>query len=835
MKEILTVIFLCTLPAYGYCQKQANIWYFGHNIGLDFTNGSPRVLTNGSIYTNEGVASLSDGNGNLLFYTDGVSVWNNQHGQMPNGFGLKGSISSSQSSIIVPKIGDPNRYYLFTVDESGAQGGFSYSIVNMELDGGKGDIETKNIQLQTPVCEKLTAVKHCNGRDIWVIVHAWNSDAYYAYLVTSSGISANPVVSHTGNMLTGGVERTIGCLKASPNGKLLAASHNIVGTELCDFDNISGLISNARLLGTREDFYQSQYGVEFSPTSTFLYLTNTYFDLVDIKAFNILVQYDVTQPSLAQINASKKMIYRKEADLPFFGTLQTGPDGKIYMAEHMVRGISVVNNPDVSGAGCNFEYLPILFGSNPDLRSTYGLPAFIQSYWRPNFTFSGNCAGQSITFNYIASPEFTAIKWDFGDPASGVDNFSNLSSPQHQFSLPGTYTVKLIRYSVCGSDTVEKSIRAAPLEFSLGNDTILCNSSEYLFNTTIPGNNSYMWQNGATSSQFVANQSGLYWLEVTNTETGCTKRDSINLTFASSPDFDLGSNIYKCEGQNVVLTPNILNGQYTWSTGSNTPTITVNQSGLYWVSVALNGCVTKDTVDISFISYPLINLGKDTVLCEGQTLILDGNNPGAQYLWQNSSNNQTFPVQQSGIYSVKVTKDGCSSSDTIIVAYKSRPKFKLGNDQGICENMSILLKANIPNDNDLSYTWQDGISSFSYTATTPGTYTLTVANVCGSTSDTISLTKGVCNLYVPSAFTPNKDGLNDIFKAEYGENITDFQLQVFNKWGEIVFVSRDINKGWDGSYQNITQPIGVYVWIINFKTITKPDQQIMKGYLSLIR
>lgn len=187
----LIILFLGT-ALYG---QEAAIWYFGNRAGLDFRQGAPTVLLDGQLNAMEGVATISDHNGNLLFYTDGTKVLNRLHTIMPNGSGLAGHFSSSQSAIVVPKINDPQRYYIFTVDAVGGPNGFQYSVVNMSLDSGRGDVETKNVFITSFVCEKVTAVKHCNGTDVWVLVHRFNSADVLAYLVTAAGLSPVPVVS----------------------------------------------------------------------------------------------------------------------------------------------------------------------------------------------------------------------------------------------------------------------------------------------------------------------------------------------------------------------------------------------------------------------------------------------------------------------------------------------------------------------------------------------------------------------------------------------------------------------------------------------------------------
>lgn len=185
---ILTVILLICLP--GQAQKEADNWYFGIRAGLSFASGSPVALTNGQTNTIEGVATISNRNGQLLFYTDGITVWNKNHQVMQNGTGLKGHPSSTQSGVIVPQPGNDTMYFVFTTG-AGGQGGLRYSVVNMNLDSGRGAVTQKNNLLLDPSCEKITAVRHCNNKDVWVLGRQWKSDLYHAWLVTRNGLIPN--------------------------------------------------------------------------------------------------------------------------------------------------------------------------------------------------------------------------------------------------------------------------------------------------------------------------------------------------------------------------------------------------------------------------------------------------------------------------------------------------------------------------------------------------------------------------------------------------------------------------------------------------------------------
>ncbi len=191
MKSIVASYLFIVFSLFGYSQdNNSNIWYFGENAGVDFNFGDPIAITDGQINTWEGCASICNQSGEILFYTDGQRVYNRNHQIMPNGGGLLGDYSSSQSAIIVPKphlSNNNNLYYIFTTDawQDNLENGFRYSIVDMTLDNGLGDITTeKNVLIHDKVAEKVTAVRHSNGIDVWIVTHDWGSSNYLSFLLT---------------------------------------------------------------------------------------------------------------------------------------------------------------------------------------------------------------------------------------------------------------------------------------------------------------------------------------------------------------------------------------------------------------------------------------------------------------------------------------------------------------------------------------------------------------------------------------------------------------------------------------------------------------------------
>lgn len=253
MKYLLFILcFFCFINE-TLSQKETSIWYFGYEAGVDFNSGSPVALTDGKLSSSEGCSTVSDKNGNLLFYTDGSTVWNRNHAVMQNGTGLLGHNSSTQSGIIIPKPGSPFIYYIFTADEpnpvnaddnllndegDGSNDGLNYSEVNMMLDGGLGGINPskKNIQLITyntsnpeesalKCSEKISAVQHSDGNSYWVLAHFINN--FYAFKIDYSGVNTEPVKTTVATSISigGYFPNAIGYLKISPNGKKIGIAH----------------------------------------------------------------------------------------------------------------------------------------------------------------------------------------------------------------------------------------------------------------------------------------------------------------------------------------------------------------------------------------------------------------------------------------------------------------------------------------------------------------------------------------------------------------------------------------------------------------------------------
>ncbi|MFB9053025.1 T9SS type B sorting domain-containing protein [Formosa undariae] len=390
---LIAILFL--LHGIVYAQYEAANWYFGEYAGINFNSNTNQVtpILNGKLNTKEGSSSISDANGNLLFYTDGITVYNKTHDIMDNGSYLYGDPSSTQSAIVVPKPNNPDIFYVFTVGSSvggaGNNRGFNYSIIDISANSGLGRVTAKNRNLLAYSSEKISAVvKDCYGNSIWVITLSTASgsqssnlfNTFYAYEITdAAGISTKAVKS----TISSRISDPRGALKLSPDGTKLISANMQDGLFLYDFDPDTGLVTNSQQISiTSTNNSTKSYGVEFSPNNKFLYVhasndNNTGTSTAASSHYSSLLQYD-----LEAVNISNSQIVLDNRNL-FRGALQLGPDGKIYRALASTYNIGlpylgVINNPNIEGVSAQYVHNAInLRGNN----STQGLPPFIQSFF----------------------------------------------------------------------------------------------------------------------------------------------------------------------------------------------------------------------------------------------------------------------------------------------------------------------------------------------------------------------------------------------------------------------------------------------------------------------
>lgn len=594
-------------------QNESSKWYFGSYAGLDFMTSPPTILTNGAMSTIEGCSSIADGAGNLLFYTSGNTVWNKMHQVMANGNTLYGSASSSQAAIIVPQPGSTSLYYIFTTDAFAGGFGLQYSIVDMSLAAGMGSVTVKNQILYAPTTEKLTAVRHCNGKDIWVITHDWSNNHFIAYLVTGFGLNLIPITSAVGTVHGGNTANAVGCMKASPNGKKLGLGISYAAAfELYDFDNSTGIVSNPLVLST--NVYQA-YGCEFSSDGTKFYAAGW--------AVNIY-QWDLCAGSNSAIVASQYTV--TTAGLPK-GSLQLGPDGKIYVAKLSGGSLlGVISSPNLFGSACNYQdSLQSIFPKT----SSYGLPNFVAGYNKQlpaPFSYTFNPAISCLTASFAAPPlpsvngtcsassyTYSGINWIFGDPLSGVSNTTSASNPIHAFSGPGTFTVKLVFNAYCGADTMQQVITLPFPNVTVGGFAPLCPGQTV--SLTAAGANSYSLNGISTNTLIVLSPSTTtsYTLAGANIFNTCIDTTIFSVQVNAAPVLHVTGNATLCAGNACTLNVSgantySLNGQSANNPVVITPTITstCTLTGAF----SSNGCSTSTIALLTVLNCTGIDVRK---------------------------------------------------------------------------------------------------------------------------------------------------------------------------------------------------------------------------------
>ena len=678
-----------------FCQNETQKWYFGGMAGLDFGTNPPTVLSNSSMSVTEGCASIANNSGNLLFYTDGITIWNASHAVMSNGTGLLGNNGATQPCIILKKPSSTNLYYVFTVQGYGGNAGLNYSLVDMNLAAGQGSVVIKNSPLfSASVCGKITATKHCNGSDYWVVVREFGypnstNASFRSYLLSNTGVNSTAVVS-TFSTNPYNTAYELGCMKISPNGKKLATTNywtnnvNFATYELFDYDNTTGVVSNSVAITTYSTGgYNYGYGIEFSPDCSKLYGV-TWLDWTSNQSqssirYTAIFQWNLCAGSNSAIATSQTLVGIVTNTSSYIGSLQLASNGKIYVARYYnpntYNFLSVINNPNNLGAACNFSFAGQTLGQRVSIG---GLPNFPGSYFlqlptlQP-FTYTVNlslgCQTASFTSGIPASMSLstcatvfsvTNVIWDFGDPTSGTANTSNLLNPSHQFSNVGTYTTQLIINYGCGygTDTLRQVVNITSPCINVTTNSITCATlGSASVSISSGGPYTYTWLPINQTGSVVSGLSpGTYTLLVYDGSNSNTYTTSTTLLSPSPLTGNLNnSSSITCYGAatGTAAYTNIAGGStlqvYSWSTATSlgVTTFTSNQSSFNMLSAgvwsstvtdALTGCTIHSVITIQ--QPPALSLtivASTPSVCLGSSFVLTGNasggSPGYQYNW----------------------------------------------------------------------------------------------------------------------------------------------------------------------------------------------------------
>ena len=522
-----------------------NVWAFGYHHGLDFSNGYPQYIDTTAIMGVEGSATFCDSSGRLLLYTDGNQVFNRHHQRILNDDSMSIGIShSAQSAFIVQKSG--NQFYLFTTDAYQAIPEplqLKYHIIDLDANNGQGAIILKNQVLAGGVSEKLTGTRHCNGRDWWIVVKPVYTDEYLSFLVTPDSIISSPVISSMGISAPEGMFWSFGwgCMKISPNGKLIGTCFSDLGIQLGRFDNSTGVISN-----TINDFlptWRVNYGCSFSADSKQFYFSNYFMDSLsyaDKDPTNDIYLARIERLSTGEYDSNSvlasRLIYPIIDSVIAFSALQLGPDGNIYARAalfdtteppQMLRDMLYYIKPGVDEVlSTNIHFV------KDSLTTAIGFPNFPDAIFTNRHTalLKIQACGVVVDSIFFYDSLLTVTRdysWNFDDENSDNDNYSDLRHPTHEFTSPGTYHVILTLESNCNPIVIEKDVVIPDFSqevptISMADQVLIAQEVATEYQWLLNGNNIQ----GETSPTFQPVINGNYSVEVTN-QYGCSATSSI--------------------------------------------------------------------------------------------------------------------------------------------------------------------------------------------------------------------------------------------------------------------------------------------------------------------
>jgi len=568
-------------------QKEGNIWYFGQQgHGLNFNLFPPTLLRDGASRDNLGEPfAMADPCGNLLFYSNGKTVWNRNHQVMLNGENLL-NLASVQPVVAVPHPGQDSLYYLFIQTQTNSafppEAELRYSIIDMRLDNGLGGITTKNVFLYQTNGSVLTSVRHADGQDYWIITAEAGTGRFLAYRVDRDGLHDAPVVSLV--PFTFLYSRK---LRASPDGRYIATSTSpdAPGREaiILAFNNLTGVVTRTQ----RVPVTGNGTAVEFSPDGQRLY----YWVPGDVMVQVTLNHSEggTTFSEAIVVGASRG---RNLVDF------RLGPDGKLYIRSGN-NYLDVIDNPGEDASKLQYR-------ENAYFTNAIVLPNNLAGYVlgkQKDFTAGPVCTGNPVQFDPKVNYRVRQWQWNFGDPASGAANASAVRDPSHLFSGPGSYPVQLVITDYCGEkDTVRKDVIVYPdpvidipdarVEKCFSGVPVTFSVRDYPFTR-------YRWSTGDTTAGIQARQTGWYRVEAS---TPCgVHRDSVYLDVTPPATAYLPDDTIVCDGNFALLDALNEGATYRWSTGETSRTIQVDKPGKYSVEITNRCSSTTDTANLVFI------------------------------------------------------------------------------------------------------------------------------------------------------------------------------------------------------------------------------------------
>ncbi|MBU3658844.1 MAG: gliding motility-associated C-terminal domain-containing protein [Flavobacteriales bacterium] len=431
------------------------------------------------------------------------------------------------------------------------------------------------------------------------------------------------------------------------------------------------------------------------------------------------------------------------------------------------------------------------------------------------------CTNQSTTLNANNSNGNQFI-WSNGSTASSIN-----------VSTPGTYWVSVSNGTCSDIDTVIVSLQNYQPNV-LNNSLTICSNNTLSINASNSNVNSYLWNTGQTTSSINVNNPGTYWVQVSN--GSCFYNDTVIVSAQTYEPDALENLLVICPNSLFTLdASSTISTTYLWNTGETTSSINANNIGTYWVQVSNGNCSFRDSILVSNQIVNFTPLPTLDYLCDNSTLTINAfDNSTVTYLWNTSESTSNISVNQPGNYWVERTDaNGCSLKEFItileIINQNTESSFVK------CKGESVLLTSS--QNNNSNYLWNNGTTIGSLVVNESGIYTVTTTNSCGVSLDrfTVLFNDCDCGVYIPNSFTPDEDEFNQVFSIKTDCSFYDFHLEIYNRWGEIIFESFDPNEYWDGNYGAKKVQDGIYTYKVSYINNLNPERINLTGHISLIK
>lgn len=438
------------------------------------------------------------------------------------------------------------------------------------------------------------------------------------------------------------------------------------------------------------------------------------------------------------------------------------------------------------------------------------------------------CEGETVTLDATVAGASAVYNWNTTE-----------TTPTIEVTAGGTYSVEVTQNDCVFTDEVTINFNSPPA-VTIDESGEICGETAILTATDIAGA-TYLWSNGETTPSIEVSEGGNYSVEVT--DGGCVVNASTDIDLLGNIEVDLGANedgeIFACASEPLILNAGIdnPNATFLWSDGTTTDSLfTVPSNGTYSVEVSLgSSCTASETVTVTFTENFFVDLGADTAICAGETLTLQTGLAGAEHTWSTGETTEQITVSQSGTYSVTVRSGACEASGNISVSIENPPAISLGEDIALCAETGDVATLSVGNNSGLTFQWSTGETTAQITVNTPGTYQVVATNAAGCSNIAAVNVEARCesSIVVPTAFSPNRDSVNDVF-LPLSRFVEDYQLEIYNRFGNMIFSTTDTSEGWDGEVDFEEQPVGVYVYVVTY-TDNEGQPVVQQGNFTLIR